>query len=143
MELVSKEKLKQHYLETTYVVFFDNDKYDIRINEPIPSAINALLKSQPAAILTSWNPRSQLFSVQENKSRNIKLRALLNNYSVLNALGQGSDASWPAEESFYILGITKIEAEKLAVDFGQYAYVWLEQDNVASLVFTNIWDDGL
>jgi hypothetical protein len=135
--------LKQRYLATRYVVVFENDKYDIRINEAIPSAINQLLKSQSAAILTAWNPRSQSFPLHENKTRNNYLRALLNNYSVLDALGQGDDAMWPAEESFCILGITKEEAEKLAVDFGQYAYVWLEQDKAASLEFSDVWNNGV
>ena len=140
---MSKEKLKQHYLTTTYVVFFDNNKYDIRINEPIPSAINQLLKSQPAAILTAWNPRSQPFPLHENKTRNNYLCALLNNDLVLDALGQGDDAMWPAEESFCILGMTKDEVEKLAVDFGQYAYIWLEHDKAASLEFSDVWNRGI
>ena len=120
-----------------------------RFDETVPAVINELLKqAKTAVILTAWNPRSQPFSLQENKSRNNYLRASLmkNNYSIFDAIGQGKDSSasfldmdWPAEESFFILGITKEEVEELAVDYGQNAYVWLEYDKPAVLEFSSIW----
>jgi len=140
---MSKSELEKHYLDTTYSIFIDEEQYDIKIGKPLPSVIKKLLdKEKSAVILTAWNPRSQPLSSQENKARNNELNSVLNKYSVLNALGQGSDisdTSWPAEESYFILGIKKREAEILAVEYEQYAYVWFESEKPASLVFTNIW----
>lgn len=144
VELVDKEKLEKQYLDTTYSVYVAEDKYDININQPIPDVFNDLLaEQQSAVILTAWNPRSQVFSMQENKSRNNYLRVSLakNNFNTLDALGQGKDSSWPAEESFFIVGISKEQAENIATEYGQYAYVWLENEKPATLEFTKIWNE--
>ena len=139
---MSKNELERHYLDTTYSVFVDEEQYDIKIGNPLPSVIKKLLdKEKSAVILTACNPRSQPLSSQENKAHNNKLYSNLKNnkYIIYKALGQGDDASWPAEESFFIIGLNKADAEKIAVEYGQYAYVWLENKKPASLVFTNIW----
>jgi len=140
---MSKSELEKHYLDTTYSIFINEEQYDIKIGKTLPSAIQKLLNSEKsAAILTAWNPRSQLLSSKENKARNNELNSALNQYSVFRALGQGSglsDTSWPAEESYFILGIKKEEADILAVEYGQYAYVWLESEKPASLIFTRLW----
>lgn len=144
---MDKEELKQHYLDSTYTVFVVNKKHDIKIGETAPTVINELLKkAKTAVILTAWNPRSQPFSLQENKSRNNYLRVSLmkNNFSIFDALGEGKEASgseWPAEESFFIPGIAKEDVEKLAVEYGQNAYVWLEYDKPVALKFSEIWSE--
>lgn len=137
---IRKQELEQHYRETTYSIFTENKQHDISIDKPLPTEIQQLVnKETTAVILTAWNPRSQAFPLAENKSRNIELNTNLQNYTVLNALGQGNDLDWSAEESFFILGINKSEAEKLAVEYEQYAYVWLESKKAACLVFSGIW----
>ncbi len=138
-----KSELEKLYLDTTYSVFINKQQYDINIGDPVPLGINKLLdKEKSAVILTAWNPRSQLLSAQENKTRNNELKSAINQYTVFRALGQGSDlsdTSWSAEESYLILGIHKEDANKLAVEHGQYAYVWLESEMPASLIFTQLW----
>ena len=140
---MSKIELTKHYLDTMYSVFINEEQYDIKIGKPVPLGINKLLdKEKSAVILTAWNPRSQLLSAQENKTRNNELKSAINQYTVFRALGQGSDlsdTSWSAEESYLILGIHKEDANKLAVEHGQYAYVWLESEMPASLIFTQLW----
>jgi len=140
---MSKSELEKAYLATTYSVFIDNNKYDINIGKHLPSDINDIInKEKSAVILTAWNPRSQPLPPQENKERNYKLKLQLKNFIVFNALGQGSglsDTSWPAEESYFILGINKIEAERLAVEYEQYAYVWFDVDVVPSLILSKVW----
>lgn len=140
---MSKSELEKHYLDTTYSIFINEEQYDIKIGKSLPPTIQNLVNNKKSAvILTAWNPRSQPLSSQENKARNNELNSALNKYSILSALGQGSDlsdTSWPAEESYFILGIKKREAERLAVEYGQYAYVWLESEKPAALIFTHIW----
>ena len=137
-------ELEKAYLETTYSLYVDKDKYDIKIGNLVPPIVNQLLdneKDKSAVILTAWNPRSKVLSSEDNKVRNNKLHAYLKNnkYTVYKALGQGNDASWPAEESFFIIGITKEAAEKIAVEYEQYAYIWCESEKPASLIFTHLW----
>lgn len=140
VELMSKADLEKCYLETTYSVFIDDEKYNIEIGKSHPSVLQKLVsKKKSAAILTAWNPKSQILSLSENKSRNIELKSCLKNYTVFNALGQGMDLTWQPEESFFIQGITKIEVDKLAIEFEQFAYVWCERNKLASLIFTDIW----
>lgn len=134
-----KNELKKAYLDTTYSVFIDKNKYPVNIEKPLPFVINSLInEEQSAAIITAWNPKSKLLSVEENIKRNTKLNAKLKNYTVFKAEGQGEDLSWLAEESFFILGINKKEANILAIEYEQYAYVWLEKKGLASLIFTDI-----
>lgn len=135
-----KKELEQHYRETVYSVCIENKQFDIKIEKPLPTIIQELVnKEKSAVILTAWNPRSQIASAEENKYRNEKLHSALNNYTIFKALGHGSDLSWPAEDSFFILGISRKEIEELAIEYDQYAYVWCESGKPASLIFTHIW----
>jgi len=141
---MSKKELEQHYLNTTYSVFIDEKKCAIKINKPLPAVIQKLVnKEKSAAILTAWNPRSQALSLAENKSRNNELILKLKNYTIFNAVGQGEDPSWLAEESYLIPGIEKSQADIMAVKFEQYAYVWCESEKPASLIFTQLWQNKL
>jgi len=135
-----KKELEQHYLNTTYSVFIDEKKYDIKLEKPLPPVIQKLVnKEKTAVILTAWNPRSQALSFAENKSRNNELYLEIKNKPVFNAVGQGEEPSWPAEESYFIPGIEKSQADIMAVKFEQYAYVWCENEKPASLIFTHLW----
>lgn len=139
-----KSELEKHYLDTTYSIFIDKNKFDIKIGQAIPLFINQLIsqeKEKSAAIITAWNPRSQALSVKENQERNKDLCSSVTekNYSIYDALGQGKDSTWPAEESFFVVGISKKQVELLAVEHKQNAYVWIENEKPVSLIFTKLW----
>lgn len=140
------DELKQHYLDTTYIVYFDDQQHDIKIDHANPHAIQQhfnTTQETSACIVTAWNPRSQPLSTTENKQRNRTLFDSLKekNYLVYNALGQGKDTTWPAEESYFIFGVSKQEADLFSTEYEQYAYVWVESNKTASLIFTSIWQD--
>ena len=140
MEKSQLEQLEQHYLDTAYLVFIDGEQYDINIGKPLPPDIEKLVnKEKSAVILTAWNPRSEPLSLQENRARNIELKSKLKMHTVFEVLGQGDDLLWNAEESFFVIGLNKADAERIAVEYGQYAYVSLENIKPASLIFTSIW----
>ena len=140
---MSKAELEKNYLESTYSVFIEKDKVDIKIGKMLPLIIQSLInKEHSAVILTAWNPRSQTLSLSENESRNLALLEKFDKYTVFKAMGQGEDSSWLAEESYFILGLNKNKAELLAMQYEQYAYVWLERGQSASLAFTRIWHDS-
>lgn len=144
-----KSMLEKAYLATTYSVFIEHRTYNIKIGQPLPTVIQSKVKQEKsAAIITAWNPQSQALSQDENTARSHKLKSQLEKFIVFNALGicaeqtQNTRATtqvWPAEESFFILGISKQEAELLAFKYQQYAYVWLEKVKIPSLEFTEIW----
>lgn len=135
-----KKELEKHYLSTKYSVFIEKEQYDINLEQPLPKFIQQLVHiEKTAAILTAWNPRSQPLSESENYLRNNQLNLIIKDYSSFKALGQGEDISWPAEESFFIVGIKKTDIDKLAVEFEQYAYIWLESGKNVSLVFSELW----
>jgi hypothetical protein len=135
-----KDELKKIYLDTTYSVFIDENKYDIKIGKELPPVIQKLVHQENSAvILTAWNPRSQPLPLSENKSRNKELYSKFKDHTLYNTLGQGFGSSWSAEESFFILGLSREEAEILAIEYEQYAYVWLEYNKVAALVLSQLW----
>lgn len=143
---MNKNELEQAYLNTVYSVFADGSKYDIKIGEVHSKDINVLFKntkSQTGVIMTAWNPRSQHLPIVENKTRNAELADYFtkNNLIFYDALGQGQDSSWTPEQSFFIKDISKEMAESLAVEYGQNAYVWIEENMPVSLIFSAVWNE--
>jgi len=143
---MSKKTLERAYLNTQYFVFFSGGTYVVKISEPLVKEVSALLektRTRSGVILTAWNPRSNKTSAIENKEQNNALsrRLIKNNFIYYDALGKGQDSSWPAEESFFIVDISKEKAESLALEYKQNAYIWLQPSKPAELIFTAIWND--
>jgi len=146
MVIMSKKTLVRAYLNTRYSVYFAGETYIVKVSEPPVKGMSALLEKNDihyGAILTAWNPRSHKTTAVENKKQNDALSRYLikNNFIYYDALGEGQDSSWPAEESFFIIGISKEKAESLALEYKQNAYIWLQQNKPVELVFTAIWND--
>lgn len=80
---MSKDTLERYYLETTYSVVINEEQYNINVGKPMPPVLHALVsKEKTAAILTAWNPRSEVLSLSENNSRNKNLDSMLKDYNV-------------------------------------------------------------
>ena len=141
---MDKAELEKNYLETIYSVFIDSVKVDCKVGELAPPEINQLVaKEQSAVVLTAWNPKSQTLTTTENGKRNNELLSYLQQrFTVLKAFGQGNDVAWPGEESFFIVGLNKEDAEQLAAEYEQNAYVWFEVDKPVTLEFSRIWRDS-
>ena len=139
-----KTDLEQHYLDTIYFIFIDGKQYGVKIGEDNLPIINQLFSRNnisTAALLTAWNPRSQAIDFQQNKLRNNELYNIIEEkkYPFYEALGKGEDPRWQAEEGYIILGLQKEEAENIAVQYEQNAYVWLEKGKQVALEYTSIW----
>ena len=140
------EDLKSAYLETVYSVFVGEQQHDIKINRPAGDAISQLLNKhalKTGYIMTAWNPRSQALSESENNIRNSRLKTELLelNCTVYDAVGTGSDPGWTPEASFFIVGLDATQAEQLALKYEQNAYVKIEADQPATLVFSAFWKE--
>jgi len=92
------------------------------------------------AYITAYNPLSVPLDAQENMRRNEELRALLNDYLVMEGEGQDKAKQWPAEKSFFIAGISLDDAKALAIRFGQRAMVYGQFNQPAELIITLPWD---
>lgn len=139
--------LMEAYLRTTYRVFFPDDAgeegftsshCDVRIGQPLPAALEALLEKTGAgsfAIITAWNPRSRPLPIAENRARNQALLARLRTCAglVLPALGIGDEGEWEPEESFLAAGLSSEIIVEQAQAFDQNAVVGGEQGGVGEL----------
>ncbi|MBE9523221.1 MAG: DUF3293 domain-containing protein [Proteobacteria bacterium] len=144
---MTKIDLEAAYRETRYSIFIDGIEYAVGVEGTVPDEVDNLLhhsKSKTGVILTAWNPRSEVLLSEENQKRNHALLSSLNvkGYEVYEALGRGSDPTWQAEESFFVLGLDDNAAHALAVEYGQNAYVSVHKGGPVLLVFSSTWDDG-
>ncbi|MBU2738822.1 DUF3293 domain-containing protein [Acidithiobacillus concretivorus] len=76
-------------------------------------------------MITAWNPRSRPLSPWQNRKRQHRLFRILdaNGYRFLRSLC-GVDAWW--EESVIVYAMNESKAAKLARQFGQKAFVYLD-----------------
>jgi hypothetical protein len=121
--------LVRAYREAIYIVNEGDDAIALKVGEVSP-ALAALMhvhKSTTAAILTAYNPYSEIQPSAENERRQAALVAELNATAVIcfDAIGSDPEGEWEPEASILALGITLVEAERLADQFGQNAFIWI------------------
>lgn len=94
---------------------------------------------QCAAFITACNPCSVPQSHEENLAACARLRDKLDRHTVRAGQileGEGCDPSgvWPAEKSFFVLGLNLEASQALGGEFGQNAIVWAGPDAIPGLV---------
>ncbi|MDN3652692.1 DUF3293 domain-containing protein [Thalassotalea ponticola] len=124
-------QLLNAYLQTDYIIDDEIGLWVMNIGQKEPTLSRYLHRfDQPtAAFLTAYNPMSKRLTEAQNEQRHKQLIASLNkqNMKYLTGYGAGKDDSWPAEKSVFILNITKQQADQLALEFEQAAYVWVDE----------------
>ena len=132
------ETLMTAYRDTHYVVD-DDPPLVLRIDERNDGVriLFASFNVESAAFITAWNPGSEPLGYGENVDRQADLlediEALRLNYFV--GRGEHPLGLW-AEESYFVMGISKDEAIELARKYGQHAFVWMGVSGVPELVLT-------
>jgi hypothetical protein len=121
--------LVRAYREAIYIVNEGDDAIALKVGEVSP-ALAALLhvhKSTTAAILTAYNPYSEIQPSAENERMQAALVAALKPVATacFDAIGSDPDGEWEPEASTLALGISLVEAERLADQFGQNAFIWI------------------
>ena len=121
-------ELMTDYNLTTYRVFIDSSSHlDILIDQ-LNKDLDKLLGEagvQEFAFITAWNPFSVEVSDSENEKANADLASDLDLYKVYKGLGIPAQPSeWDAEESYFVLGITKTKAKELGKKYRQNAIVY-------------------
>jgi hypothetical protein len=126
--------LRQIYLDTDYFIS-DDPPLLLRVDEE-NGDLAILLASfgvTSAAFLTAWNPDSQRLSDAENDDLQSALLTEIELLRLNYLVGYGEQADW-REYSYLILGISQEEASRLAQQFGQLAYLWIEQTGTPELI---------
>ncbi len=126
--------LRQRYTETDYFISDDPPLlFKIGHQSDDLSILLASLGVESAAFLTAWNPGSKQLSEEDNDDRQSALlseiESLRHNYLV----GYGEQGDW-REYSYLVLGIAREDASALAQQFGQFAYLWIDQGGTAELI---------
>jgi hypothetical protein len=107
-------------------------------NSPELENILRSYSAETAAFITAYNPRSHALGAKENQQFH---ENLLNTVAAMQLQwieGEGGDRAgrWEPEQSALILGIDRASATKLALDYGQNAWVWIQRGQPPKLILT-------
>jgi HAMP domain-containing protein len=113
---------------------------ELRIDVP-NAALRELLQAgghHSATCLTAANPASHRLSAMANEQAHAALCRELQRRQKHWYPGENMDPSgvWPAEISVLALDLSAAEAQSLAQQFGQLAYVWCDAMGTPHLVLT-------
>jgi hypothetical protein len=126
------------YLATDYRL--GQTEHDIILNIGVRSErLGALFAScgvACGAFLTAYNPRGAIQSDEANARGHAELADLLGDKGIRSIEGSGSEEGmeWPAEKSFFALGLHLDPAQQLGRHFDQDAIVWVGADAVPQLI---------
>ncbi len=118
----------------------DSERVHFRIDE-YSAGLERILQSYSegeAAFLTANNPHSQILTVNENDKRQGELIAKVERLGLewLPGAGASVERSWPEETSLLAIGISQAQANRLAEDFQQFAFVWISKSCKPKLVIS-------
>ncbi|WP_350112670.1 DUF3293 domain-containing protein [Nitrosomonas sp.] len=130
--------LIEHYTHADYRIGSAADCITLKIDqysEPLAQFLVTLNQSY-AAIISAYNPYSQLVSDEENVVAHESLRHFLtyHAYQGIESVHTDPAGVWPAEKSFFIPGIDIHSAKSLGQQFNQNAIVWIDRDAIPRLV---------
>ena len=88
------------------------------------------------AFITAYNPQGTIQSDAANAKGHAELASKLNELGRQTIEGSGSEegTDWPAEKSFFALGLDLDTAKALGSHFHQDAIVWVGPDAVPQLI---------
>ena len=88
------------------------------------------------AFLTAFNPRGTIQSDHANELAHAQLAQRLHALGLQSIEGSGSEADtdWPAERSYFALGLQLEPAKEIGRHFDQDAIVWVGSDATPQLI---------
>ena len=88
------------------------------------------------AFITAYNPRSTVRADDANHLAHAQLAARLQSLGVDVIEGSGSEegTAWPAERSYFALGLTLELAQSVGTQFDQDALVWVGANAIPQLI---------
>jgi hypothetical protein len=125
--------LVRAYREAIYIVNEGDEAISLKVGEASHelTKLMGLHKAQTAAVLTAYNPYSELKSREENEFSQARLKNVLSHKSIscINAIGTDAKGVWDPEPSTFALDISLQDAEILADEFGQNAFIWINNSD--------------
>lgn len=115
----------------TDVILLQIDQY----SESLAKLLTA--SQQPcAAMISAYNPCSQLQNDAENSAAHESLKHCLSHHSypMIESLNIDPTGIWPAEKSFFVPGLDLDIARSLGQQFNQNAIVWIGSDAIPRLI---------
>lgn len=88
------------------------------------------------AFITAYNPRGAIQSDEANEKGHAQLASKLRELRIKFMEGSGSEegTEWPAEKSYFALGLDLESAKAIGIHFEQDAIVWIGPDVVPQLI---------
>jgi hypothetical protein len=88
------------------------------------------------AFLTAYNPRGTIQSDEANERGHAQLVSMMHEQGIRAIEGSGSEegTEWPAEKSYFALGLQLDAAKQIGRHFDQDAIVWVGADAVPQLI---------
>lgn len=121
------------YRAALYVVYGDEGDIVLTVDE-ISIDLARLMKRYEvtsAALITAFNPHGVLSVAEENIRNHNTLIANIHSLGLKTMAAQGADPShiWSSEPSILALGISLEDAECLADQYQQNAFLWIPRDD--------------
>lgn len=131
------QELIKSYLETDYLILPIDLVVNIGKENKRLSYEMSNSNWENFAIVTAWNPFSDILLHEENLIRNLKLlKELIEaDYFIYPAMGKSKDNCWKPEESWCIFNITKEDAIAFGKKYDQNAIVYGKIYSEPSLVY--------
>ena len=120
------------YRQAIYVVHLGDREIALQVNQAsLPLAkLMEEWEVTTAAFLTAFNPYSQVLDPAENEARQKQMwvDALSMCPKIFPGIGRDKNDQWPHELSMLALGIGLQDAQALADQYEQNAYLWISNE---------------
>ena len=128
MRTISPELIRA-YREAHYIVLDEGTEIPLQVGT-VNLELERLMSNKnahTASLLTAYNPYSEVKTKQDNELAQMQLRQRLKKMGIatLNAIGRDAKEQWEPEPSFLALDLTLKQAETLADEYGQNAFIWV------------------
>jgi Protein of unknown function (DUF3293) len=126
------------YMATDYRLGHTDQEIVLTIGQHSPrlAALFAINGVNCGAFLTAYNPQGKIQSDEANALGHFELASKLQELGLHAIEGSGSEegTEWPAEKSFFALGLALEPAKAIGIHFDQDAIVWVGPDAVPQLI---------
>lgn len=132
--------LKTAYRAALYRVLAPAGELLLKVDQPSPGLADLLREAgaDQAALLTAFNPHSQIQTAGWNRTAQARLLAQLaaEGYRPLPACNGDPAGRWPVEHSVLVPGMDLPAARRIAARYQQVAFLWIDARGTPRLVET-------
>jgi hypothetical protein len=135
-----RDELEAAYRAASYRVAGPAGEFMLKVDqhsEPLANLLRGAGVGQ-AALLTAFNPQSEVQTAEWNRAAQARLRAELaaGGYQLVAACNGDPAGQWPVEESVLALGMDLAAARECAARYQQVAFLWMDAGGIPRLIET-------